>query len=462
MNKLVAIVGPTGAGKTRLGVHLARKFNGEIVNADSRQVYRYMDTGTAKPTKEDRALVPHHLVNILNPDEDFSLAQYLQLACGAIKDIESRDKLPFLVGGTGQYVWAVLEGWVIPEVPPDTVYRRTLEEKAADGKAGELYEELRHADPAAAEKIDPRNVRRVIRALEVSRQKPDSQAPKKVHPPFESLIIGLTMERKALYRIVDERVDEMIEHGFIDEMKRLIEMGYALSLPAMSSIGYRELGQYLQGKLTLEEAVYKLKTGTHRFIRHQYAWFRFTDERIRWWEAGERSDGEITETVGKFVEQHVTDTNRLEIRRYRDADREAVWELHRLGLAQTGTDIGRGPWEDDLQDIPQHYFNNGGEFLVGTIDGRIIAIGGVRRKSDTLAEIKRMRVQPDFQRRGFGQAILSALEERAHQLGYKELTLDTTTKQLPARALYEKNGYKETGRWRIVGLEAVNYHKMLL
>lgn len=296
MNKLVAIIGPTGVGKTRLAIQLAQKFNGEIINADSRQIYRFMDVGTAKPTKEEQALVPHHLIDIKDPDEDFSLATYQQLAYEVISDIQSRGKLPFLVGGTGQYVWAVLEGWLVPKVPPDIEFRRTLEQKAKDN-ADELYQELLKLDPIAAEKIDPRNVRRVIRALEVSRQKPFSQSIEKAPPSFESSIIGLTIERKELYQRVDARVDEMIKHGFVEEVKKLIEMGYSLTLPSISSIGYREIGQYLQGKMTLEEAIYKIKTGTHRFIRHQYAWFQSKDERIRWFVVGKMSEGEIEEVV---------------------------------------------------------------------------------------------------------------------------------------------------------------------
>jgi len=285
MGRLVAIVGPTGTGKTRLALHLARKFGGEIINADSRQVYRYMDIGTAKPTKEELAMVSHHLFSIIDPDEEFSLAHYQELAHDAINGVQSRGKLPFLVGGTGQYVWAMLEGWVIPRVPPDMEFRHSLEQKAAAGQTEELYRELARVDPSAADRIDPHNVRRVIRALEVSRQKPSAQVTKRVPPPFESTIVGLTMERKKLYNRVDSRVDEMIAGGFVDEVKHLLEMGYGLTLPSISSIGYREIGQYFQGKITLDEAVYRIKVGTHRFIRHQYAWFRLTDERIKWWEA---------------------------------------------------------------------------------------------------------------------------------------------------------------------------------
>jgi tRNA dimethylallyltransferase len=296
MNRLIAIVGPTGVGKTQLALQVAMKFDGEIVNADSRQIYRFMDIGTAKPTKEEQLLVPHHLTNIVNPDENFSLATYQQMAYKVIREIQSRNKLPFLVGGTGQYIWAVLEGWVIPKVPPDIEFRRTLEQKAKDN-ANELYQEILKLDPVAAEKIDPRNVRRVIRALEVSRQKPFSQSYGKVPPPFKSSIIGLTMERKELYRRVDTRVDEMIKHGFVDEVKRLIGMGYSLNLPSMSSIGYQEIGACLQGKMTLEEATYKIKTGTHRFIRHQYAWFKIKDERIKWFDVEKVSGEEIEEAM---------------------------------------------------------------------------------------------------------------------------------------------------------------------
>jgi tRNA dimethylallyltransferase len=303
INKIISIVGPTGIGKTRLAIQLAQKFNGEIVNTDSRQIYRYMNIGTAKPTKEELAIVPHHLIDIINPDEDFSLAAYQQLAYEAICDIQQRGKLPFLVGGSGLYVWAVVEGWVIPKVVPDNEYRRALEQKAEAGNAHELYQELVRLDPLSAERIDPHNVRRVIRALEVNKQatEPFSKLQKKQPPPFQTQIIGLTMDRKELYRRVDERVDGMLKCGFADEVKKLVEEGYNLTLPSMSSIGYRELGQYLQGEIKLEEAVYKIKVGTHRFIRHQYAWFRLKDERIRWWDIGVMDEREIENEVSEWV-----------------------------------------------------------------------------------------------------------------------------------------------------------------
>ena len=305
MNKLVAIIGPTGIGKTKLAIQLGLRFNGEIINADSRQIYRYMDIGTAKPSKKELASVPHHLVDIIEPNQEFSVPEYQKLANNAIHDIQSRGKVPFLVGGSGLYIWAVLEGWVVPKVAPDVTYRRELEKKAEIGQAAELYQELQQIDPAAAEKIDPHNIRRVIRALEVNRlaDKMFSQLQQKQAPPFQSLIIGLTADRKELYRRADDRVDNMIKQGFVDEVNSLLKNGYSTDLPAMSSIGYREIGQYLGGELTLDEAVYKIKTGTHRFIRHQYAWFRLKDERIKWFDAENMNLAEVEMAAQCFLEK---------------------------------------------------------------------------------------------------------------------------------------------------------------
>jgi tRNA dimethylallyltransferase len=304
MVKLIAIIGPTAIGKTRLAIQLARRFNGEIINADSRQIYRFMDIGIAKPTKDELASVPHYLVDIISPDREFSLAEYQILAYSAVKDIQTRSKIPFLVGGSGLYVWAVLEGWIIPKVAPEVNFRRGLEQKAAMGQGAELYQQLQKIDPAAAEKIDPRNVRRVIRALEVNRLTDTtfSQLQKKQPPPFQPLIIGLTADRQELYRRVDERVDNMIKHGFVREVEALLRKGYSLSLPSMSSIGYREIGQFLHLEITLDEAIYKIKTGTHRFIRHQYAWFRLKDERIKWFDIGKPFEYEIGKCVDAFLQ----------------------------------------------------------------------------------------------------------------------------------------------------------------
>jgi len=305
MNKLIAVIGPTGIGKTRLAVALAQKFRGEIVNADSRQVYRFMDIGTAKPTPAELSAVPHHLIDIINPDADFSLAEYQKLAYQKIDEIQNKGMIPLLVGGSGQYVWAVLEGWVIPKVQPDLDFRRELEAKAAAGYSEQLFRELALVDPAAAAKIDPRNVRRVIRALEVNKQGKAafSALRKKQPPPYDIFVIGLTAERKELYRRVDERVDAMLQSGLVDEVKGLISRGYGLELPSMSSIGYREIGQYLQGKMTLDEAAYKIKVGTHRFIRAQYTWFRREDARIRWFDINTPYYAAIDKEISEWLQE---------------------------------------------------------------------------------------------------------------------------------------------------------------
>jgi len=313
MNRLIAVVGPTGIGKSRLALCLARAFDGEIVSADSRQVYRYMDIGTAKPSPKELALVPHHLINVVNPDEAFSLAQYQALAYKTIEDIHRRNKLALLVGGSGLYVWSVLEGWAIPPVPPDLKFRRGLEEKLARVGKEELYRELLEVDPAAAQRIDPRNVRRVIRALEVYKiaESSFSQLQRKEAPPFDKLIIGLTTERSELYHRIDLRVDRMIEQGLVAEVQKLINMGYDFNLPAMSGIGYRQIGMFLRGELTLPAAIQQIKFETHRFVRHQYAWFRLKDDRIKWFDIQKTIDPDITALVAEFLGDGVSHLPRL-------------------------------------------------------------------------------------------------------------------------------------------------------
>jgi tRNA dimethylallyltransferase len=285
---LVVIVGPTGVGKTALSLELAETLRGEVVSADSRQVYRGMDIGTAKPTPEERARVPHHLIDILDPDQRFSLAEYQDRAYAAIADITRRGRLPLLVGGTGQYVRAVVEGWRIPRVPPDPVLRAQLRKRAASDPQA-LYERLIELDPAAAEFVDPRNLRRVIRALEVCIKsgRPFSEQRGKSPPPDSTLQIGLTMERAALYERIDARVEVMVAQGLVQEVQALLEQGYDWSLSAMSSLGYLQLRGYLEGQISLQEAVTLIQSETRRYIRHQYNWFRLDDPRIHWLDAAE-------------------------------------------------------------------------------------------------------------------------------------------------------------------------------
>ena len=304
MSHLIAIVGPTAIGKSKLAIRLAQAFNGEIVSADSRQVYRFMDIGTAKPSPDELSLTPHHLINIINPDEDFSLAQYQKLAHQTINNIQKHGNLAILAGGSGQYVWSLLEGWGVPGVPPDPELRQRLEEKAAGEGKDKLYQELREVDPTAAQGIDPSNVRRVIRALEVykSTNTPISRLRCKQTPPFKAMIIGLTTDRIELYRRIDSRVDEMIEQGLVAEVGRLLDTGYGLKLPAMSSIGYRQIGAFLNGELPLAAAIQQIKFETHRFVRHQYTWFQLKDSRISWFDIGnDDAESQITEAVSRFT-----------------------------------------------------------------------------------------------------------------------------------------------------------------
>lgn len=301
MIPLISIVGPTAVGKSGLALELAQALGGEIINADSRQVYRYMDIATAKPTPEERALVPHHLVDIVNPDQDFNLAAYQTLAQDAIADIRMRGKLPILVGGSGLYVWSVIEGWRIPPVPPDPELRLELEAKATTDGVGVLYQELLHLDPAAAQTIDPRNVRRVIRALEVSRQgRPFSQLQGK-SPPAGRLTVGLTTERARLYGLIDSRIDSMMEKGMLEEVEQLVARGYGFDLPSMSGLGYRQLGRFLRGETDLPTAVQQIKYDTHRFARHQYSWFRLGDRRIHWFDTGAPMRQAVTSLIEGFT-----------------------------------------------------------------------------------------------------------------------------------------------------------------
>ena len=281
---LVAVVGPTASGKTALALNLAQKLDGEIINADSRQVYRGMDVGTAKPTPEERALVPHHLFDIRNPDDTYSLALFLEQAQAAVDDVRSRSRLPILVGGSGQYVWAFLEGWQPPKVPPNPAIRADLEFQLKRRGVWPLFELLYGIDPQTAERTDPQNPRRVLRALEIhlSGGRNPASGPTRKNPNVNALVIGLTMPREDLYARIDRRVDQMMQHGFLDEVRGLLDGGCTPSLPAMSGVGYQELAAHLSGELPLEEAVQRIKYRTHGIARRQYAWFKLEDPRIHW------------------------------------------------------------------------------------------------------------------------------------------------------------------------------------
>ena len=302
---LVAIVGPTAAGKSALAMALAPHFDGEIVGADSRHVYRGLDVGTGKPTAADRARIAHHLIDVVDPDADFSVAHYQEQAAAAIAGIDERGRVPLLVGGSGHYVRALLDGYRLPRVPPNPELRRDLSARAASEGPDSLLRELESLDPVSAARIDPRNMRRLVRAIEVSRAtgRPFSEVGGRGPSPYRTLVIGVTAPRPELYRRIDARVEAMIAAGWADEVRGLLERGLDASLPSMSSLGYPVMVEHVQGDLALDEAARRIQLLTHRFARRQYTWFKPADERIRWVDA--TNDGHVEEAgmlVGDFLE----------------------------------------------------------------------------------------------------------------------------------------------------------------
>ncbi|HWQ05268.1 MAG TPA: tRNA (adenosine(37)-N6)-dimethylallyltransferase MiaA [Longilinea sp.] len=285
---LVVILGPTAVGKTDISIQLAEKLNGEIISADSRLFYRGMDIGTAKPSAVERQRVPHHLIDVCNPDETWSLAVFQKAAQVAIQEVHGRGKLPFLVGGTGQYIRAVIEGWDIPNQQPDFKLREALENWAIEIGPLELHRRLAVIDPKAANRILPGNVRRTIRALEVifgTGKRFDEQR-LKTGPAYSLLLIGLTRPRAELYTRVDARIEEMVKDGFLEEVKGLLEKGYKAELPSMSAIGYREMVAVALEKLSREATLTQMKSLTHQFVRRQANWFKQSDTAIHWFDAG--------------------------------------------------------------------------------------------------------------------------------------------------------------------------------
>ena len=303
MKCLIAIVGPTGVGKSSLGLSVAQRFSGEIINSDSRQIYRYMDIGTAKPSAAELNTVPHHLYDIINPDQQYSLSIYRASALEHIYGVQGSGRVPVLVGGSGQYVWSVVENWQVPEVAPDPHFRERMARVSAEQGSGFLYRQLEVIDPEAARKILPGNIRRVIRALEIfekTGEKPSVLQTKKGHD-FPVQVIGLTCDRERLYDVINRRTDQMMEAGLLNEVKRLIVMGYTPGLPSMSSLGYRQITGHLEGRVTLEQAVQEIKWETHRFARNQYAWFRLNDARISWFDAADAVNDKINYTIDSFL-----------------------------------------------------------------------------------------------------------------------------------------------------------------
>lgn len=292
---LIAILGPTAVGKSDLAIDLAQEFPGEIVSADSRLVYRGMNIGTAKPSRADRGLVPHHLIDIVDPGQVFSVAEYQRLASQAIGRIHARGKIAYLVGGTGQYLRAVLEGWQPPPRGQDRSRRAKLRQFARENGPQALHDRLREVDPKRAQEIHPNNVRRVIRALEIYEitGQPPSELQAKEAPPYDVLQIGLTLSKSALAERIEARVDRMLEAGLVEEVQSLMQAGVSEDASAMSAIGYSQIVDYLLGNLTLDQAREQIVADTLDFLRRQTTWFKADDPEIEWFEA----DGNVGERV---------------------------------------------------------------------------------------------------------------------------------------------------------------------
>lgn len=315
-------------GKSAFALRIARLLNGEIVSADSRQAYRGLDIGTAKATMGERKSVPHHLIDILEPDQEYGLVPFLDLARRAIEEITSRGRLPVVVGGSSQYVFALMEGWKPCRVPPNSTLRAALQRRADKDGYQRLHADLGAIDPEAAAQIDPGNVRRVIRALEVRAHASEETSPPQRHGPDDgtgldrlqegtatghsgagtggqgladnAVAIGLTLPRGELYRRIDARVDQMMDQGWLDEVEELLRRGYGPELSSMSSIGYAELAECIAGRTDLVDAVQRIKNRSHRLARSQYVWLRRA-EWLEWFESDDEGVMRALDRVGELI-----------------------------------------------------------------------------------------------------------------------------------------------------------------
>lgn len=288
---LLALVGPTAAGKSELAMRVAQRLETDIISADSAQVYRGLDIGTAKPTADEQKLVRHHLIDLVEPDEEYSVADYQRDARQLIDRLWRRGRLPFMVGGTGLYLQAVIENYAFGTGGKDEALRARLNAEADRAGLEALYQRLKKVDPAAAAKIHPRDRRRIIRALEVFtlEGRPISEQverTRKGESPYQLLLFGLTLPRPLLYRNIEERVEEMLARGFIEEVARLLGRGYPRNCPGLQILGYRQIAAFIAGEMDREEAVAEIKKQTRRLAKRQLTWFR-RDQRIAWLDRSE-------------------------------------------------------------------------------------------------------------------------------------------------------------------------------
>jgi len=300
--RVVVILGPTATGKSHCAIEVAKRFNGEIISGDSMLVYKEMNIGTAKPTADELQAVPHHLVDILPPDASFNVVDFVEQAKALIADINSRGKLPIIAGGTGLYIKALLEDYAFNSVDEDTELRRSLEAEADTNGTEALHKRLAELDPEAAERIHPNNVRRVVRALESALRGDTISQQGAAESPYDALVFGLNMERYALYERINRRVDLMLEAGLEQEVRRLLEQGVSSECQSMQSIGYRQMVWYLNGSMSYEDAVDKLKQATRNFAKRQVTWYKKMPY-INWLELEPEPD--YTDVVERICEKLV-------------------------------------------------------------------------------------------------------------------------------------------------------------
>ncbi|MCA1009317.1 tRNA (adenosine(37)-N6)-dimethylallyltransferase MiaA [Halobacillus halophilus] len=296
---VISVVGPTAVGKSKLGVEIAKRFGGEVISGDSMQIYKSMDIGTAKVTEQEMQGIPHHLVDIKEPDESFSVAEFQNKVQSLIRTISSRGKVPVIVGGTGLYIQATLYNFNFSEEKRDEQVIKRLEKEASEYGMEALYQRLQSVDPEQAEKVHPNNERRVLRALEVyettGKVMSDYQKQQSNESPFRPVIVGLEMEREELYNRINRRVDQMVEEGLIAEVKCLYDKGYEHT-QAMKAIGYKEFIPYFNGEYNVDRAVELLKRNSRRYAKRQYTYFR-NKMNVRWYLISEQEYEEKFETI---------------------------------------------------------------------------------------------------------------------------------------------------------------------
>ena len=309
--KILVIVGPTASGKTRMAVELAQRHNGEVISADSMQIYRTMDIGTAKPTQEEMGGIPHHMIDVADPEEDFSVARYVEMAARCVDDVLARGKLPIVAGGTGLYIDSLLSGRTFAPFSPDSALRGELERELAEQGGPAMLEALRQVDPEAAARLHPNDHKRIIRALEVYRSTgktitQHNRETQAIPPRYDALTIGLAFQdRQAMWKRIDQRVDEMVAAGLEDEVRRLLTSGISPKCTAMQAIGYKEFTQALSGEMTWQEAAEVVKLRSRQYAKRQLTWFgRNPGTRwVRWddppdFERGRRASTEYMEEFG--------------------------------------------------------------------------------------------------------------------------------------------------------------------